>query len=668
MLKIMREQAGSWFIKIILGAIVLVFIFWGVGTFDADRLAKVATVNDAIITANEYEAAYNRLVNQYRQYGMNIDEKTVTRLREQALEQLIDRQLMLQEAQRLNFKVTDGELVEDIREMSVFQNEGGSFDKQLYNRVLSANRLTPEGFEISHREDMLLRKLTSFIQNGVKVSEAEMREWYNWKKGLVKIEYAYFDPATYPEVEPTEEELLAYYTANPSRYMTLPKRKAQYVRFGFEKYKADISVTPEEIEAYFAANPDEFKQEKMVKARHILFKVDENAPEELVEEKRKAAEAVVVEARENPDNFAELAKTHSEGPTKDKGGDLGEFGRGRMVAPFEEKAFSMAEGEISDPVRTRFGWHIIKVEGVKEEKVFSLEESREKIEGIIRDEKAKSMAYDDADQFFRAAPEDQNMKAAAESKGLEVLETDYLQRGQAPEGMTDGRKFSAVAFQLGEMQVSEPTEVGDGYMVIQVLENVAPELEPLEKVRDRVKADWLRNRHEEMALADAEKFLAALKSGDELNETRDANAAKETENGEAAEKAETVEVTEAAEEAETTELSGKIEETQIPELKETDFFEREGTIPDIGFKAQVSEAAFALSPENPLPEKPVKAGTGYYVIRFKERKAPDDEGFTAEKEAIHDQLLRQKQSKVVQEWLAILREKSKIEKDQGMVL
>ena len=199
MLRLMRQQAGSWIIKILLGAIVIVFIFWGVGSFRSQRGGRVALVNGDQITLDEYREAYNNLLEQLRKrFGNNLNEDMIKMLqvRKQALNQLVDNKLLVQEAKRLKFRVSDKELAEAIMKIGAFQR-ASVFDSRLYNNVLDRLRMTPEEFEIAQREAMLIERLRTLITGGVKVSDQEAMEWFNWTNASVNIDFVLFDPDKY---------------------------------------------------------------------------------------------------------------------------------------------------------------------------------------------------------------------------------------------------------------------------------------------------------------------------------------------------------------------------------------------------------------------------------------------------------------------------------------
>ena len=622
MLKLMREKAGSWFIKIILGAIVIVFIFWGVGNFQSERMNTVAVVNDTPITVEAYNQSYNSLLERYRsQFGdqMNEDMIQMFGLKKQALDQLINQTLLLQEAESLNLRVTDEELAASIQAIPAFQNEG-VFDKGIYARVLSMNRLSPEEFESGQRESLLVEKLRQLIMSSIKVSDQEALDYYLWENASVNVEYVMFAPDKYPEATVTDEEVQKYFKANQNNYKTDLKLKAQYIYFNPQEFAGGLTVTDEAVKEYFDAHPDEFKVPKTVKARHILFRLESNSPPGVVEEKRKKAEEVLAMAKAGQD-FAELARTYSEDPSKDLGGDLGTFKKETMVEPFSEKAFSMKAGEISEPVRTQFGWHIIKVEAVNEAAEKTLDEVREEIRNNLITERTKGLAYDKAEAIYDAAFEGDDLKKVAEGHGVRVNETDFFTLNQGPEGVNNPVRFAGAASGLADMQISDIQEFSDGYYLIQVTAREPEVVAKFSDVKDKVKADLIRVKRSERAVAEAKAFLEAVKGGKSMKEAG----------------------------------TGM---NLVP--KETGFFKRDDAIPEIGKAPDIVAAAFELSKNTPFPESSINGPNGTYVIRFVDRKDPDTSGFDAEKAAVRERLLGQKQRRAFGDWLTRVKQKSEI--------
>jgi len=326
MLYLMRKYATSWLIKVLLGAIVVVFVLWGVGSYRSQKTTRIALVDGETITLEEYKQTYSNLIEQLRlQFGNQLNDELIEmfQIKKQALNQLIDKRLLLKEAARMKFKVSDDELTRAIRSMGAFQT-AGVFDSRLYKNVLSLNRMDPEQFEASQRESLLINKVKSFIEANAKVSESEARDWYNWQSSTVSISYVLFDPNRYENINPSSEEIKAFYNKKKENYKTDPKLKVRYLSFETLAYSPLVKIAESDLQEYYDSNPEEFEMPKTVEARHILIKVDQTAGAQLVEEARLRALNALKMARQGKD-FAELAKEFSEGPTKDNGGYIGKF-------------------------------------------------------------------------------------------------------------------------------------------------------------------------------------------------------------------------------------------------------------------------------------------------------------------------------------------------------
>ena len=627
MLSLMRKHATSWLIKILLGAIVLVFVFWGVGSFSNRKASVIASVNNDIIGAEEYNMTYNALLEQMRQnFGNNLNEDMVKMLRldQQALDQLIDQTLMLQEAAKLKLRVTDEEVIDSIMGLPAFQSNG-QFDRRLYQRILEFNRLTPEEFEKMQRNSLLTAKLRSYVGSNVQVAEGEAKVYYQWQNASVDIEYVMFNPETYKDVTPSDEEIQAFFEENKTTYKTDPAVNVQYIQFSPEKYKDNAIVTEDEIQEYYNNNIREFDKPKTVEARHILIKVDQDAAEEDVALARARAVEILDKYKAGTP-FAELATQFSEGPSKNNGGYLGTFKKEDMVAPFADKAFSMSPGDVSEPVKTRFGWHLILVENVNEASTQSLEVARNEIQKKLADDTASILAYDAAASFYDQTLEGDDLAEITKETDLEVKKTGRFSRqGDALQGVADRSKFIEAAFELGLNQMSEIQDFSDGYYLMQVIETVPGKIPELEAVEKEVVVDLKKEMQQEMAEKDAKMLLEALN----------------------------------------TDPQGDTATTAV--FTATGYFKRNESIPEMGYENEISSAAFMLSEEKPLPEKVFKGTKGTYVIRLKNRKLPDAEGFDKEREQIKKTLLVQKQSRTFTAWLKQVRDNSEITIKEGVI-
>ena len=226
MLRLMRKQAGSWLIKILLGAIVIVFVFWGVGSFRSQRGGRVALVNGDQITQDEYIETYNNLIEQIRRrFGNNLDEDMLKQLqvKRQALNQLIDNKLLVQESKRLKFRISEKELTDVISNITAFQR-AGMFDSSLYRNVLDRLRMTPESFEAAQKNAMMIDKLRTLITSSAKISDQEALEWYNWVNASVNIDYVFFDPNHFKDIHPSDEEMKTFFENHKEKYKIATRR------------------------------------------------------------------------------------------------------------------------------------------------------------------------------------------------------------------------------------------------------------------------------------------------------------------------------------------------------------------------------------------------------------------------------------------------------------
>ncbi len=624
MLYLMRKHAGSWMVKILLGAIVVVFVFWGVGSYTQQQAGILATVNGEVISREEHRSETNRLLEQVRQNfgaGLNDELLKALQLEQQALNQLIERVLLRQAAARFKLQVRDEELSRSVRGIAAFQS-AGAFDARRYQHMISLNRLTPESFESMQREAMLARKIQSIITDGVKVSDREIEDWYVWNNAQVRIEQVRIPAQAYTHASASSEETAQYFERHADAYRTEPEVKARYVRFPVAAALDRVTPTEAEVREEYDANPERFVIPQTVEARHILIRAAADAPPAVVEAAREKIAGILAQIRAGQD-FAELAKQVSEDEgSRGDGGFLGAFRKEVVVAPFAEAAFALKPGETGEPVRTQFGWHLIKVEKVNEGRTRGFEDAAPEIVSRIKSERARTLAYDEAEALYEAAAATGDLGAAAASRRVEVLTTEFFPRQGPVPGIERGAEFSQAAFQLPAGEVSDVLDLGDDYVVLQVIDQRPSRVPELAAVEARVKQDLIREKQTEQAGQDALTLLSDLKAGVAIEQ-----AAK------------------------------KIKAS----VHTTDFFKRSGGSPEAGVVPEVARAAFELSEREPLPSEPVKTSDGYTVIRFRERKPPPPEGLGPEREQIRSRLLQQKKSAMWSAWLEQLRQASEID-------
>ncbi len=631
MLQFMRKRASSWMIKAILSIIVLAFVFMGVGNFGNRKNRVAAEVNGEAISAAQFQERYYELKERFRQqFGDQLDNELLERLnlKEQAMEQLITEELLVQKAVDYGLRVTDAELSRYIQNIVAFQ-QNGRFDPGRYNQVLRRSRLTPESFEQRQRRQLLVNKFRSLITGSVKVAEDEAWRWYKWQNKEVNIHAAVFDPQNFQEVQPSHEAVAAYFNNHKDKYRTPEKKKIAYILFEPENYTSRVDIDEYEIKQYYQDNKTHYETEKTVAARHILIKAGREAPQSLVEKKRKKALEIYEMLKDGQKDFAAIAKKYSEGPSASEGGRLGEFKKEEMVAPFAEKAFAMQAGEISQPVRTRYGWHLIKVEKINEASIKPLSEVRDEIKEKLTLTKARDLAYEKALEAFDEAIDADSVNQAAQSLDLPLETTSFFPKENRITDVPDGKKLARQAFDLMKGQISDVIELGDGYCLFQVTDRKKSEIPALEAVKKRVVADVKTKLQKESAKKKAEDFLSGLKQK-ELSPAWD------------------------------NETSG---ESRKSELVTTGFFNRREGVPEIGHVPAIMEAAFNLSPDNPVHDSVVAADNKFYVISLAARKFPDKTDFDKEKQKTIKSLQQKKENQVFSQWLGAMKSRNEITRE-----
>ncbi len=628
----MRRNAGSWIIKVLFVLIALTFV-GGFGILPQvrrweERKELVAEVGDHIVTRTQVEHAYQRLLQTYQQvYKDKITEEMVKqlRLKEVALNGLINNALQIQEARKLGIDVTDEELQNWIQSLPYFQKDG-RFSKEQYLRILRLSNIEPGIFESQQREELIIGKMGQLVRDSVKLSDQELWNTYRLEHEKVKLFYLVFKPSAYERViKPTEQQLREYYTNHQEAYKTPEKRKVVCAVFRPEDYMQEVQVLTEDIEEYYDLHIDEFSHPEEMRLSQIMLKAGPHEEREALEHKRKLLEQVL-ERIHKGDDFARLAKQYSQDSTAKEGGSLGFVKKSELVPELAQVAFSLKPGEVSGIVMSPYGMHILKAEEYRSSKVDSLDMVKPTVEKAVRSEKARLLARRKAEEYLWALRDKGG--AAALSVGAEtgtrpvVIATGYFARGEPVPGIGYDEAFTRTAFSLEPNTLSEVVKGATAFYVLKVVDKKEPAVPPYEEVASAVTKDVVRQESIAYAQKRAEAVLAQAAKGQDLS---------------ALAKAEGIEV------------------------GETDWFSRMTRfIPGVGSSEALKEAAFSLSPRSPIPKHPIEIDGAFYVIKFKERIEPRQEDFEANKEAMQKQEQRKKQEEMFQSWLAGLRSTVKI--------
>jgi peptidyl-prolyl cis-trans isomerase D len=622
MLGYLRENTGNWIIKIFLFIIVIVFVFLGVGSMNSKRNNSVATVNDEPVTINEFQDAYKLVVEQMRQrFGDNLNDDLLKALnvKQQALNTLIEQKLVANEAERLKVVVSDQELTQALMAIKAFQKDG-VFNLEQYKRVLGFNSLNPEIFEVRQRAAMKERKVRDMVLSGITVSDAEAKRWYVFQNTAMAIDYIKIDPASFTDVAPTDAQIKEHYEANRELYKSNPQKKAVYLKFSPGDHTAKVAVSEEQVKDFYETNIDRFKTPEKVEASHILIKVDETADEAAVETARKEADKIYELAIKDKD-FAKLAKEFSQGPSKDSGGYLGVFEKNNMVKPFGDTVFSMKAGEISKPVRTQFGWHIIKLMAKFEPSVETLDQVKDTISSELMAQELQSMAYYQAGEAFDAIVDGDDLEQVSMIFKKTVMTTPFFMENGDGLDLEDSVGFAQAAFNQPNDDISDVKQLGTNYYLIKVVETIEPEIQPLETVKESIVLTLKSKLQKEAAEKSAQALVELSTKMDSIEQLAQQNNLA---------------------------------------LTSTDLFTRNQPVKGIGTAPELVKAAFALDEENSIHPGVLEVGQVFYIIGFKEKQVPEESTVMEKLNETKEQVAYMKQGQNFLSWIEELKTKSDI--------
>jgi peptidyl-prolyl cis-trans isomerase D len=620
----MRKHTKGILIKIIVGLIAVVFVFWGVYSIrGAKPGAKIAYVNGDLITGMEFEALYRDMLKslqqQYKEYW-NENLLKALNIKQRALESLINKRLISQEAARLGLGITDEEVADAIYNYPAFQING-QFDEGRYRFLLSQNRMQPADFESGIKLDLLGQKINQTIKSLFPITEAEVLSYYTYQNEQIALGFVSFNPDDFRgSGGVTDAKRDEYFETHKEKYRIPAKMKIASLTIDPSDYLDKVTVAEDEITDFYELNPEAFKEPEEVKARHILFKVPAGASVSADTRAKENALAVLKKAKEGED-FATLAKEHSQGPTASKGGDLGYFARGQMVKPFEELAFSLKKGEIGGPVKTQFGWHLIKVEDKKAAIVKTLSEVRDQIEASIKQDMAREMANERMLTLMDQMPYDLDLATYAAQHGLTVKETDFFPKDAAIPGFGSDEQLLRSIHVLEKGEVSDIIEHEGKFHLIQIVDTQDSYIPEISEVSDQLDSDFKEHLSLVAAKEEANRYLENLKGGANWLEQARKRGLKTTETG---------------------------------------FFRRGASIPSIGYAPLLAEAAFSLSDKKRYPDDVFAVDNKVYVIRWLERKGIDMTKYEKEKHDFKQMLVAAKERRVFDAWLKSLKERAEI--------
>jgi len=621
MLDLIRRHSQSWGVKLLFGLIVLVFVFWGVGSSHNNSAKILATINEQSITIQDFLQEYEKRQETFRQQRPNVtsEEMRGMHFKQQVLDSMINQELLSELAHANGITTSDVELRDTIMHMPVFLNKDKQFDKDRYASLLRANRMDPTQFETGYAKDLTIQKVQDYLTMSGTIDEQEAKDFFLFAREQAKIDYILYNQDDFTDqVTPSDKEISTYYEAHKETFAVPAKMNMAYLLLSPETLASKQDIPENVIEAYYAAHTKEFQQEEMVKARHILIKVKEDASKTVEAKAKKAIDAVLAKYKKGA-SFEELAKKYSEGPSKISGGDLGWFGKGRMVPEFEKATFDLKKGQVSAPVRTSFGYHLILVEDRKPAGTKPLEAVKEDIRLKLAKEQASDTLQDSLDKALEMVVTGDSLDKAAQALGITTETTDFFTQADGPQEVTIPAEAVAEVFNLGENEVTQtPILLEDGYLLAQKLEEKPAHILALDKVKGSVIASLKQEGAKAIALEKAKNDLALL-----LKDSQSAD------------------------------------KKFAAQIKTSEAFGRQGFIPDLGMQPELVEQAFAGTPKAWLSSTyPVTSGV--ILARPNTRVRPSTEDWDKEKNYWITSLEQARKQEIFMALVQALRQKASI--------
>jgi peptidyl-prolyl cis-trans isomerase D len=622
MLDLMRRHAYSWGTRILLGFITLVFVFWGLGSGLFSQVHPVATVDGERILPDQVDREADRLRRTIQaMYGANAAAalKNVN-LREEALDQILERELVSREARHLGLRVDNQSLEQKISSQRAFQVDG-HFDVQAYQEVLRENGMTPSDYEDGMRTAMIADTLQHMIEDGINVSEDEVRQAYNLRNQRIGLAYLELPWLQYSaKINPTAQQIADYYKQHAEAFREPERAMIEFIHYQPQALAANYTPSDQEIEEYYRRNlKARFTHPDLVHAQHILISVPAGATAAEKAAAKAKAEDILKQLQKGA-NFNELAQKYSDDASnKGKGGDLGFFPRGQMIKPFEDAVFKMKPGEIAI-VETNFGYHVVKVDEVKAAHVDTLQEARPKIIQEMRDQAGAKLARQSVDEDLGAALNGATLQDLAKKRGLDVAEPPSFAKGEPVQGVSPESGLSQKAFSMEKGQVG--TVPGPAPFLIKVVQKSPSTIPPLKDIEAKVRDAYVRSIAEADARAEARKLIAQVKTPADFKSVAESNNLT---------------------------------------IHNVDPFERSSSsVPGIGQFPEVTDATGAVAQVPGVIDRVMEQSGNSYIFELTSRSNPSDEQWNGAKDSFTEEYLALRRSQAWTRYLEELKSKAKI--------
>ena len=505
--------------------IIPAFVLVGINGFRSFNAGgdTVAKIGSYAIKQAEWDAAHKRQVDNARTSQPGLDPKLLDspQARYATLERLVREHVLSDAAADAHFSSTDARLARELQQnpaIAGLRKPDGTLDMERYRQLVAAQGLSPEGFEARVRQDLALRQVEDAIGATAWASAAQTKVALNAFFERREVQLANFLPADYKaQVSPTDAEVEAFYQANPQWFQAPETASVEYLVLDLDSVKKTITLSEADLKSYYDQNADRLSGKEERRASHILINAPKDMPAAERAKAKEKAQALLEQVRKAPDRFADVAKKNSQdGGSAPKGGDLDFFARGAMVKPFEDAAFALKKGEISDLVESDFGYHIIKLADIKAPKQKSFDELKAGIESDLRNQQAQRKFAEVAETFTNAVYEQSDsFKQIADKLKLEIKTASNLQRQPLPDakGPLANPKLLTAVFSPDSVEKkrnTEAVEVGPSQLAsARVTQYAAAHVMPLADVRSAVRERLVTSRATELAKKEGAAKLQA---------------------------------------------------------------------------------------------------------------------------------------------------------------
>jgi peptidyl-prolyl cis-trans isomerase D len=626
MLDRMRRHR-SW-LKWSLALVCLAFVIFYIPDFlrgtgaDAASGGTVATIQDQEISAGEFRRIYQQQIQMYRSaYGGQMNDQLLKQLgvEQQILQQMVDERAAIAEADRLKIRVSDEEVRQRIFNYPAFQENGQFIGEQRYLQLLRAQRppLTGAEFEDNVRRQLLVEKLRASITDWISVPEPELEQEYRRRNDKVKLSVVSVTAdSVRPQVSATDAEVSSYFDAHKDDFKIGEKRKIRYLLIDQEALKAKIVVPPADVERAYNSSIEQYSTPEQIRASHILLKTD-GKDDAAVKAK---GEDLLKQLKAGAD-FATLAKKNSEDEASAKnGGDLDYFSRGRMVPEFDQAAFAMAPGQLSDLVKTSFGYHIIKITDKKPGVTRPLAEVQPAITAQLATERAQTQAADLAQAMAKDISKPADLDKVAKARGMTVEESGFFARDEPTLALGTSPEAAARVFQMAPDTVEGPLQTSRGFAFVALVGKQEPHVPELAEVKDRVRDEVVKQKARDLAKQKANDLAAKLKSAPDFDKAAKAAGV---------------------------------------EPKTTELVARNSPIPDLGVATAVEDAAFKL-PVGAVSD-PIATDNGTAIVKVLEKQEVTPSELANVKDKFREEILADRRNRFFSAYMAKARQKMKIE-------